>query len=60
LIKVGRVRFKIREIMSPAYLTIQEQNEYYIKKFNMLYPSFDNSSFLNSNGDADQSSMANS
>lgn len=54
LIKVGRVRFKIREIMSPAYKQIQDQEEYFQEKHHMIYPEFDASSIL------DESSMANS
>ena len=54
LIKVGRVRFKVRDIMSPVYRNIQYQDDFFSEKHHMLYPSFDESSIV------DESSMANS
>jgi hypothetical protein len=48
LIKVGRVRFKIRDIMSPVYEKIEEENDRKRDMFDMRYPSFnDNSMHVN-------------
>ena len=40
LIKVGRVRFKIREMMSPAYASIEEKDDDAVSYFREMYPSF--------------------
>jgi hypothetical protein len=48
LIKVGRVRFKIRDVMSPVYRKIQEAENLMSEKFNMMYPSFNDSSIADS------------
>ena len=39
LIKVGRVRFKIREMMSPAYANIEEKDEHRLEHFREMFPS---------------------
>lgn len=56
LIKVGRVRFKVREIESPVYCSQHATNELSQRKHKLLYPSFsfsDDESFP-----SDQTSMA--
>jgi hypothetical protein len=40
LIKVGRVRFKIRDIMSPMYEKVEDENDRKRDLFDMHYPSF--------------------
>lgn len=44
LIKVGRVRFKIRDIMSPIYEKIEDENDRKRDLFDMRYPSFHDNS----------------
>ena len=39
LIKVGRVRFKIRDIMSPVYRDIEMKHEYFNEHHREMYPS---------------------
>ena len=39
LIKVGRVRFKIRNMMSPAYSMIEEKDDYRQNHFREMFPS---------------------
>ena len=39
LIKVGRVRFKIRDIMSPTYRDIENNNNYAHEDFREEFPS---------------------
>jgi hypothetical protein len=46
LIKVGRVRFKIRDIMSPMYEKIEEENERKRDVFDMKYPNIHDFSHL--------------
>ena len=45
---MGRVRFKIRDVMSPVYKKIQEAENLMCEKFNMMYPSFNDSSIADS------------
>lgn len=56
LVKVGRVRFKVREIESPIYRALGERDERIERRHQLLFPSFsvdDEASFL-----SDQTSMA--
>ena len=39
LIKVGRVRFKIRDIMSPMYKDIEMKNDFFYEHHKELFPS---------------------
>ena len=39
LIKVGRVRFKIREMMSPTYAGIEQNDDFRESHFREMYPS---------------------
>ena len=39
LIKVGRVRFKIRDIMSPVYRDIEMKNDFFYEHHKEMYPS---------------------
>ena len=39
LIKVGRVRFKIRDIMSPLYRDIEMKNDFFYEHHKEMYPS---------------------
>lgn len=39
LIKVGRVRFKIRDIMSPVYKEIQSRDDYHNAYYKQQFPS---------------------
>ena len=39
LIKVGRVRFKIREMMSPQYAQIEHNNDFRSAHYREMYPS---------------------
>jgi len=48
LIKVGRVRFKIRDIMSPVYEKIETDNEEKRIRFHELFPSFNENSLSKS------------
>lgn len=41
LIKVGRVRFKIRDIMSPTYKNKNMVEDVKQKSFKQIYPSYD-------------------
>jgi len=46
LIKVGRVRFKIRDIMSPVYEKVEEENDRKRDLFDMKYPSMNENSVM--------------
>ena len=48
LVKVGRVRFKIRDLMSPVYSEINEVEEMQQRQFRRVYPSYEPSSVLES------------
>ena len=39
LIKVGRVRFKIRDIMSPVYRDIEMKNDFFYEHHKEMFPS---------------------
>ena len=39
LIKVGRVRFKIRDIMSPVYHDIEMKNDFFYEHHKEMFPS---------------------
>ena len=39
LIKVGRVRFKIRDIMSPVYKDIEMKNDFFYEHYKEAFPS---------------------
>lgn len=57
LIKVGRVRFKIRDIMSPMYEKVEDENDRKRDLFDMRYPSFhENSIHLGGHSSMEQSS----
>ena len=43
LIKVGRVRFKIRDIMSPVYRELEKFSNEEQKQFHNLFPSLNDS-----------------
>lgn len=47
LIKVGRVRFKIRDIMSSVYQEKNKIEDACNAKFKSIYPSYDVSSVVN-------------
>ena len=48
LVKVGRVRFKIRDLMSPAYKDMLEQENIQSENFRKIYPSYEPSSVQDS------------
>ena len=45
LIKVGRVRFKIRDIMSPVYREIEKTNDIHHEHHKEMFPSYLSESF---------------
>ena len=45
LIKVGRVRFKIRDIMSPVYRDIERHEDFYNEHHKEMFPSYLSESF---------------
>lgn len=51
LIKVGRVRFKIRDIMSPVYAKIEQYSNEEQKAFQTLFPVVDDNISMSSVGD---------
>jgi hypothetical protein len=44
LVKVGRVRFKIRDMMSPVYREINEVEDLQQRQFRRVFPSYEPSS----------------
>lgn len=48
LLKVGRVRFKVREIVSPVYRELELRASYQTTRYKQMYPSFCDDSVLNS------------
>jgi len=50
LIKVGRVRFKIREVMSPIYQEFNRKDDLNLSKHRKIYPTQDVSVVSESDG----------
>jgi len=59
LIKVGRVRFKIRDIMSPIYKEIQSRDEFHNAHYQEVFPSQADESNLNSSMSMSDAGLSN-
>lgn len=54
LIKVGRVRFKVREIVSPIYLEENARNKTISDQYKIMFPPIEPSSFMSSREELDE------